>query len=220
MRNNSEYKDLALKALGNNWIKGAVATLIVYALYYIVSYIPTVSMRTSGDDILGSGDAVGSILAILLVPLSWGYSVFFLNMLRGANPEYISLFDGFRSEYGKYLGTLLLESIYTLLWSLLLVIPGIIKSYSYSMTYFVMKDKPQLKYDAAIEESMRLMQGHKMQLFLLDLSLIGWFILSCLSLGIGFLFLLPYCYTAHAAFYEDLRAVDGQNDVANVSFNI
>ncbi|MGN1264053.1 MAG: DUF975 family protein, partial [Prevotella sp.] len=60
-------------------------------------------------------------------------------------------------------------------------------------------------YDAAIEESMKLMSGHKMKLFLLDLSFIGWFILCCLTLGIGFIFLIPYMECAHARFYEDLR---------------
>lgn len=76
------------------------------------------------------------------------------------------------------------------------------------MTSFVLADNPDMKYDAAIEESMRLMKGHKMDLFLLDLSMIGWGILSLLTAGIGLLFLAPYNTTAHAHFYEGLLAED------------
>lgn len=73
------------------------------------------------------------------------------------------------------------------------------------MTEFILKDNPDMNGEQAICESMRMMQGHKMQLFLLDLSMIGWVILSCLTAGIGFLFLVPYVYSAHAHFYEELK---------------
>lgn len=121
--------------------------------------------------------------------------------------DYGTLFDGFK-DYLRIFLTMLLVQIYTVLWMLLLIVPGIIKSYSYSMTSFVLADNPDMKYDAAIEESMRLMKGHKMDLFLLDLSMIGWGILSLLTAGIGLLFLAPYNTTAHAHFYEGLLAED------------
>ena len=84
------------------------------------------------------------------------------------------------------------DRVYTFLWTLLLVIPGIMKSYSYAMTLFILKDYPELQYNAAKEKSMAMMSGHKMKMFLLDLSFIGWAILCCFTLGIGFLFLAPY----------------------------
>ena len=78
--------------------------------------------------------------------------------------------------------------------------------------FFILKDEPELKYNAAIEKSMSMMNGYKMKLFLLDLSFIGWMILSVLTLGIGLLFLQPYMSTARAAFYEDLKAeLSGRN---------
>jgi uncharacterized membrane protein len=101
---------------------------------------------------------------------------------------------------------MLLKAIYLILWTLLLIIPGIIKSYSYAMTEFILKDNPEMKNNAAIEKSMAMMQGKKMKLFLLDLSFIGWIILAILTLGLGFVLLVPYMYTARAAFYEDLKA--------------
>ena len=209
MKTISEYKDQALEALSGNWITGAVATLI-YLL--IVGGIPSIcSLSIGGDsDSLSAGDALGNVVTILLWPMIFGYTILFLNVFRRNNPRVEGLFDGFKN-YGKVLGTTLLVYIYQLLWCLLLIIPGIIKGYSYSMTFYVMKDNPSLAYNDAIEESMRLMQGHKMQLFLLDLSMIGWLILSFLTLGIGFLFLAPYNQTAHAAFYQDLIAEANPN---------
>lgn len=205
MKTNSEYKNFAAAALSGNWVKGAVAFLIYIATYVALNVVITgIVGGDSENSELSSG--ISNLVSILLLPLIWGFAVFFLSLYRGQTPSYGSLFDGFRTNYLKYLGTMLLMYIYMFLWTLLLIVPGIIKAYSYSMTCYVMKDNPSLQYNAAIEESMRLMQGHKMQLFLLDLSMIGWAILSCLTIGIGFFFLVPYNQTAHAAFYEDLKA--------------
>ena len=87
---------------------------------------------------------------------------------------------------------------------LLFIIPGIIKSFSYAMTYFIINDHPEYSINQAITESRRMMDGHKMEYFILCLSFIGWFILSCITLGIGFLWLIPYFYTTSAAFYEEI----------------
>ena len=74
------------------------------------------------------------------------------------------------------------------------------------MTYYVLEDNPELSGDKAIEESMRLMSGHKWELFWLHLTFIGWALLCTLTLGIGFFWLVPYMNTAQAAFYEDIKA--------------
>ena len=134
----------------------------------------------------------------------------FLDVIRGIKLDFARLFDGFK-DYGRILGTMLLTTVYTFLWTLLLVIPGIMKSYSYAMTLFILKDYPELQYDAAIEKSMAMMSGRKMKMFLLDLSFIGWAILCCFTLGIGFLFLAPYVEASHAAFYEDLKKELGES---------
>lgn len=203
MQTVSYYKSLAADALGGKWGACAIATLIVYIIFGAVAWL-------GGDG--SSPKAALNLVTILLMPVAYGFAAFFLDLCRGSEPDYGTLFQGFREGsrgYFRYLGTQLLLYVYQLLWTLLLIVPGIIKSYSYSMTLFVMRDRPELEYNAAIEESMRLMQGNKMRLFLLDLSMAGWFLLSLLTLGIGFLFLVPYTLTAHAAFYEDLKAQDG-----------
>ena len=99
-------------------------------------------------------------------------------------------------------------NVFIFLWSLLLIIPGIIKSYSYAMTPYILVDKPELSANEAIEESMRLMSGHKFDLFYLQLSFIGWFILALLTAGIGFLWLTPYYNSTVASFYLSLKAED------------
>ena len=193
MKRISEYKSQALAALDGKWIFGALVTVI----YIIVMGVP--SSVSSNVQLI----AAGSIVTLLLLPLEYGYNILWLGVIRDEKVDYGTLFDGFK-DYLRVLLTLFLTGIYTFLWSLLLIVPGIVKAYSYSMTPYVLKDNPQLSYDAAIEKSMCLMNGHKMKLFLLDLSFIGWGILCLLSLGIGFLFLSPYMECTHASFYEDL----------------
>ena len=97
---------------------------------------------------------------------------------------------------------------------------GIIKSYSYAMTSFILKDEPEMKNNAAIEKSMAMMEGNKMKLFMLDLSFIGWAILCIFTLGIGLLFLQPYVAISRAAFYEDLKAQQGGSVEVNVEVNV
>jgi uncharacterized membrane protein len=198
MKTITEYKDLALNSLEGNWTRATLASLIVFLLLEIVGSSPSFLM----DPVPGM--VAQGLITILLIPLAWGYAVFFLRLIRQENIDYGRLFDGF-SDYFRIFVAELLKGIYVLLWSLLLIVPGIIKTYSYAMTEFILKDNPEISGEKAICESMRMMQGHKMQLFLLDLSMIGWLILSLLTLGIGLLFLYPYYYSAHAHFYEDLK---------------
>ena len=194
MKENSVYRSLARMSLSGKWAFGAIASIICWVI-----------MCAPGELVNSAYDIqLGQLWGLFVIPLSWGYGVLWLALARNENVDYGMLFDGFK-DYLRIFLTLLLVQIYTILWMLLLIIPGLVKCYSYSMTSFILKDNPEMKYDAAINESMRMMQGHKMKLFLLDLSFIGWFFLSILTLGIGFLFLQPYMSTAHAHFYEDLK---------------
>ncbi len=153
---------------------------------------------------------VYTLLAILVVyPLVYGLCNLALDVFRGYNVGIEGLFQGFRSNYVHVTLTMLLSRIYIILWTLLLVIPGIVKTYSYAMMPYILKDHPEMCYDQAIDASMRMMQGYKVKLFLLDLSFIGWIFLSLITLGLGFIFLVPYMGVAHAAFYEDVKSRGG-----------
>ena len=114
----------------------------------------------------------------------------------------------FKIGYGNLLrnvGGMLLVGVFTFLWTLLLIIPGIIKSLAYSMTPFILKDYPELSANQAINLSMKMMEGRKFDLFYLYLSFIGWGILAIFTLGIGYLWLMPYMYTSTAAFYQNVK---------------
>lgn len=195
MDTNQGYKNRALANLENAWVPAAIATVIYFAVTMAISYAIE----------FGIGTEYSLIGTIITIPLTYGIMVLFLDFVRGENIEYGKLFDGYTKDFSRVFSTGLLQYIYIILWMLLLIIPGIIKSYSYSMTYYILKDNPELQNNAAIEKSMKMMDGHKMDLFLLHLSFIGWAILCLLTLGIGFIFLIPYMYSAQAHFYEDLK---------------
>ena len=185
------FKNEAIRSLEGKWGISAVLMLVYIAV-------------SAAFSSFGYG-----IPAILLLPMSWGVAVAFLEVSRGNNPELGWILKGY-SRFSEIFLTMLLREIYIGLWTLLLIVPGIVKSYSYAMTPYILQDAPDCKYDDAICRSMAMMRGHKMDLFLLDLSFIGWAILSLLTLGIGFLFLSPYWMTARAKFYEEL--VNMEND--------
>ncbi len=96
-------------------------------------------------------------------------------------------------------------TVFTALWSLLFVIPGIMASYSYAMAPFIMAENPDISANDAIKASKEMMQGNRLELFSLDLTFIGWNLLALVTLGISTLFVTPYHNQAHAVFYEDLR---------------
>lgn len=190
MKTSYELRAEAREFLAGKWTPAVVATLVLMIIFGCISAIPFLNI----------------LLCLVLSPLIYSYEVMFLNAQRGTinTIDVARIFDGF-SEYKRIFITLLLMWIYIWLWSILLVIPGIIKGYSYSMTPYIMNDDPSISGDAAIEKSMQMMRGNKMRLFLLDLSFIGWAILSVITAGIGFLWLSPYMYSTHAKFYEDLK---------------
>ena len=188
MKTSSELRAQAWGVLSGKWGMAVVATLVYMVICGVISLIPYVS----------------SIAALLVsLPLAYGFTIMLLNVVRGSDVQLDTMGEGFK-DYGRILGTMLLSSVYQFLWALLLIVPGIIKGYSYALTPYLLKDHPELKFNAAIEESMRLMSGNKMRLFLLDLSFIGWFLLGLITFGIAFLWITPYWNTARAAFYEDL----------------
>ena len=134
-----------------------------------------------------------------------GYAKFLLKQHDKKELVFADLFSQFE-RFGTGFAQRFLRTLYTALWTLLFVVPGIIKSLSYAMTPFILEDHPELTASEAINRSKKLMDGHKMDLFILSLTFIGWDILSALTFGIGFLFLNPYRNAAYAAFYRNISA--------------
>ena len=144
-------------------------------------------------------------VASLLVggPLTMGLSMIAAKITKGEKVNVITLFEGF-TDFLKVFILYLVNAIYVLLWSLLFVIPGIIKALSYSMCYFILIDSPDLSYEEARKRSIEIMRGNKGKLFRLYLSFIGWYILSYLTLGILFLFVMPYIRMSLYQFYQSI----------------
>jgi uncharacterized membrane protein len=199
MKSNKEYRAQALAALKGNWTAAALLTL-VWAIIYCVPSL----FGEEGN--VGAFVSMGLAIAVT-IPLSVGIYAAFHKLLLG---EDVKLFDySFRegfNRWGHNVGGMLLMGIYTFLWTLLLIVPGIIKSLSYAMTPFILTDKPELSANEAIELSMKMMDGHKLDLFVIYLIFLGLAILSVVTLFIGCLWLTPYMYVKLAAFYEDVKA--------------
>lgn len=153
--------------------------------------------------IVGSAAGVLSLVNLILGGVvQLGYASYLLKQHDReicSTKELFSKFDYFGPGFLQ----LLLRNIFTALWSLLLVIPGIIKSFAYSMTPFLMAENPELTAKEAIKLSQEKMMGHKGELFCLGLSFLGWSLLATLTGGIGYIFLNPYMNAAYAAFYRD-----------------
>ena len=124
---------------------------------------------------------------------------------RYGNRNFGNVFYGFKDRYGHNMWAMFLRNLFLKLWTLLLIVPGIIKGFAYSMTPWIMAENPNLKATRAITISRRMMKGEKMRKFWLDLSFIGWYILGALCFGVGILFVIPYHKAATAELYGALR---------------
>lgn len=152
----------------------------------------------------GSSQIIPGIGLILGGPLSLGVCIVFLSLVRRKPAEFGQLFQGF-SRFGTALGGYLLMCLFIFLWALLLIIPGIIAGYAYSMMFFIMADDPSVKASDAIKRSKEMMRGNKWKLFCLQWRFFWWILLCILTFFIGFLWLAPYMQASLAHFYEDVR---------------
>lgn len=110
-----------------------------------------------------------------------------------------------KHRYWDILKSMLWRTFLNFLWFLLLIIPGIVKSYAYSLVPFILADNPNIGYRRAVDLSNRMTRGHKFRIFVLDLSFLGWILLGLLALFIGVLFVMPYIYATKAELYLALR---------------
>ncbi len=173
-------------------------------LMVLVAYL-AVSMILSGASSMTCGIAT----IIIGGPMMFGFYRICVNVVKGKkNVDLEELFVGFKESFSNAFLVYLMTSLFTFLWSLLFVVPGIVKSYSYSMAQYILQDDPSKSWDQCINESKEMMKGHKWQLFCLDLSFIGWMMLGFLCCCVGILFVYPYLEVARANFYMALKAMN------------
>jgi uncharacterized membrane protein len=150
---------------------------------------------------------LGSV-AIIIVggPFTLGITLFSISLARdAADIKVEQIFDGFK-RFGVALAAYLLMVLFIFLWTLLLIVPGIIAAYAYAMTMYIVADDESIDALQALRQSKEMMRGYKWKLFCLTLRFVGWALLCILTLGIGFLWLWPYIGTSMVKFYDDLAA--------------
>ena len=181
-----DYRKFAREKLKGKWNIMALIALIEGLL------IGCLSFAVVGDILIGGPIWIGVAGCSLLV-------------MRGKDVNVENMFDGFGNFVKSFL-LYLLNGLFIFLWSLLLIVPGIIKYYAYAMSPYILNDNPNMNANDVRKESIKMMEGHKWQLFCLHFSFIGWILLSILTLGILLLWIVPYMQVSEAKFYENLKA--------------
>ena len=185
---NSEITAHARAALKGRWGL-AIGTFLVYAIVVgSVQYIPV----------------IGSVASILITGAMFvGLSIFTLSIVRNQDANLGQIFEGFQ-KFGVALGTYIIQNIFIFLWTLLLIVPGIIATLAYSQTYYIIAENNSIGPLEAITKSKKIMRGNKGKLCCLGLRFFGWSLLCLLTLGIGYIWLFPYMQVSFARFYTDV----------------
>ena len=197
MVSNFTLRQNARKQLGENIFKSKWMMMLVVC--GILPFIQTVTTAT----------VLATVAIIVLYgPFHYGMARTQIECVENKKWDILRVFCGFSEDFGQSVLLGFLQNLFTALWSMLLIIPGIVKSYAYAMAFYIRQEKDGVNKEAVdcITESRMMMNGHKWQLFCLDLSFIGWYIVGALCFGVGTFFVVPYHQVARANFYEALKA--------------
>ncbi len=220
MKRNKEIKNDALKALQGHWGWAILVCLVFNAIVAPSAFSSGImsGMGTAFSDPAAIATMMGTNMLLSSVstlggifgtnPLNLGLSNSLKLFVKDSDTQTIPNMFKMGFGGGRYWRNVLgmfLMGLFTFLWTLLFIIPGIIKSYAYAMTPYILVDNPELSPNEARLKSIEIMRGHKWKYFGLQLSFIGWFLLCILSLGVGFIWLMPYVRTSYAAFYLNLK---------------
>lgn len=221
MWSRAELKDFAKKDLkGNYWMAFLVSLIIVITggSHNQLEFGSSAS-ETGGVEATNAmnGEFRVTFIVLLVFLFVIALRMFIGYMLEvGGRKYFITLAEGksdiskityaFNSNYYKNIFlTMLLRSIYVILWTLLLIIPGIIKFYAYRMVPYILAENPEIGHKKALELSKKMTKGEKWNIFVLDLSFLGWFILGALLFGVGIFFVQPYYDATNAELYLKLK---------------
>lgn len=184
-------------------VMAALESMDAGAFEAVMETTTSVLQRSPVTIAVGGFGIVGLVLGLLVFnPLIVGCHRFFLKN-SGSNAELNELGAGFKDNWGNVVLTMFLRNLFIALWSLLLIVPGIIKAYSYRLVPYLLKDHPELSGTEAITLSRKMMNGHKADAFVLDLSFLGWVLLSVLTAGILHIFYVgPYIQATDAELYK------------------
>ncbi|KJS88147.1 MAG: membrane protein [Peptococcaceae bacterium BICA1-8] len=208
---NIELKELARNNLRGNWPTAIIVWLLAW---FLTDALTGNGGREAADYVWQNGELIkadngsnsfgGLVSFIIGGPINFGLAAFFLKLARTEQIAFADLFSGFKYFFNNFILNLLII-IFAFLWFLLLIIPGFIALLKYSMAFYIMHDNPEIRPIEAISKSKEMMDGNKLRLLSLWFSFLGWFILGIFTLGLGFLYAMPYYHAARANFYEDIK---------------
>ena len=200
MKTRAGLKSAAKKQLKGRWTD---AIIIVLAYSIVVAFIYAV---------FGKGNSELSFFGSLLIfvvsgPLSYILTKYFLDLARDTmkKTNWNKIWRELSSMFTPALVLYFWFVLKTFLWSLLLIVPGIIKAYAYSQAFYILADNKKMSAKEILAKSEKMMKGHKWELFVLQLSFLGWAILCAFTFGIGYLWLVPYMDTTLANYYDGLK---------------
>ena len=197
-----------LKQQAKAQLKGNLGMLLVVLLVY---FLVCMAVSLVGGFIFGKIPVLLYVITYAVVPpIALGYYMVYLDVTYGEKPQVATLFRPFKECYAQSVLVNILVTVFTLLWSLLLIVPGIIKSFSYSQAMFILAENPGMTAKEAIDESKLIMDGHKFELFVLYLSFIPWFLLGYVTLGLGFIYVAPYMTLTITNFYHNIKRQNAQ----------
>lgn len=208
----AELKSRAKAALKGNYAYSVVLCLIVMLIAGIIASISVAISLATGFEADGSysSSPIGQLFLYLaelfiVIPISVGLTRFFIQLSKGSKPEMSTIGYVFKNGLLNTVGVIFVQSVYIMLWSLLFIVPGIIKSYQYYMITYLLAENPKLERKRAFEITKAMMKGNKWRAFVLGLSFIGWALLCSITFGIGYIFLVPYMNATFVEFYLDLK---------------
>lgn len=189
-----------IKSLAKQQIKGKIGILFVIAL--IICAITTVASSIFGP-------YAGPVIATIIITPAFMLSQIriFQNLAKGNAPKVSDAFGGFDDFWSAFKVNFLV-GLFTYLWTLLFIIPGIIKGFSYSMAMFILAENKGMGAREAINRSKAMMHGHKMDMFVLELSFIGWMLLGMVTFGIAYIWIIPYMSATYINFYNKIKGVE------------
>lgn len=219
-----DTRAIAREKLRDNWGKSVLAGFLAYWLGGLIAGSASINLNVFEDvlqqlpmEVLRPLLALLSFTAFIALvnfiiggTVQLGYAKFLLHQHDGKEDSVKDLFSQFH-RFGTGFAQAFLRNLYIILWTLLFIVPGLIKGFSYAMTPFILADHPEMTAGEAITASRELMDGHKGELFVLGLSFFGWNLLCIVTLGIASLWVNPYLNAAYAAFY---RKIAGYPSVA------
>lgn len=206
LRENARYQ-LGGSIFSNDWLM----MLAVCAVYSLISSVIS-TLTSSEEEGFQVVELIGSVVSTVIAgPFAYGICRAATKCVKNQKVSFSDTFVGFKEDFKGSFFVGFLTSLFTFLWALLLIVPGIVKGYSYAMAQYIKQDDPVKDGEAVsyIDRSKEMMEGYKWKLFCLDLSFLGWYIVGALCLGIGVFFVTPYHQVARANFYEALKAEQG-----------